>query len=369
MATLSNPISVSVVSPAGLPSWVPSPGNWAQVSLNTLSSVGLGSEAPNGGSSWSSQYYNIWASACYAPTLGTYGSLIVTADGGHGSYNGNDVYRYDIGTRLWTQFKDTYRGVTSGYSNSFGEFPDGSPLPPHTYDGLEFTTFGANGGSLGSVILPWTYNDFNNTGEVNYAHYLDLQTKVWVRGPGRADGRHVACAVDPVTNRFFLHGGDGASYPLRSFLCDASSAVTTYTGTQLIETDSTMTIDYINRKLMILSVRSADATYGYHYWDMNNLNAGRTRVSSPGVSSSASSLEYVELTNAYYVIQNSDRSVWKLAAGSLGSAFTQESDSGTRPGATTNGMYGKIRWVSAVKCFIGCTQKTANVFAYRPVGT
>ena len=111
-----------------------------------------------------------WNSGCvYAPLVGTQGSLILSGNGGHSSWGGNETYIYDIATNAWSRrtepFTDTrgdgdqtvYPGSIAGvawnrpeafytppwiksqYTNSlvnitYGEFIDGTPLTIHTYD-------------------------------------------------------------------------------------------------------------------------------------------------------------------------------------------------------------------------------------------
>jgi hypothetical protein len=48
-----------------------------------------------------------YTTANYAPDLGTHGSILYAA-GGHGAYYGNELWRFDIGTRLFSCMSDPY---------------------------------------------------------------------------------------------------------------------------------------------------------------------------------------------------------------------------------------------------------------------
>jgi hypothetical protein len=78
-----------------------------------------------------------WNGAVFASRFGANGSMIVFG-GGHNDYFGSDVHAFDLGTRQWSRIS---RGYVSGGVDEYGAgavypdavYPDGSPLPPHTY--------------------------------------------------------------------------------------------------------------------------------------------------------------------------------------------------------------------------------------------
>ena len=354
-----------------LPSWVPEPGQWAAVSIDVMQDHADPSARPNGGLSWGSAggFYNAWSTAIHVPSLGEMGSLIIPADGGHNSYNGTDVYQYDIAARTWSQFMPSQDTVGDRYENEFGELPDGSPMPPHAYDGSDWTPFGADGGRKGSIFQAWTYNNFRSTSAQHHGHYLDLETKKWVRGPATGnEGRHTCSAVDPITNRFYHHGTDGSSKYLKSWPLDAKTPATQHGGgRQAVALSATMGLDHKNRTLMILSLNQGQNKY--FFWDLENVDAGEDDAPAGLPFSAASSILYCDVTDKWYSVNSRNMDVWSLEASNLGGTFSEEPVSGPRPSEPINGLWAKMRWAPAIRCIIGCTRKNEQVFAYRPVGT
>jgi hypothetical protein len=68
---------------------------------------------------------------------------MVIFGGGHNDYFGSDVHAFDVASREWRRLTT---GYVHGSANEYGqgavyataEYPDGSPLPPHTYDYVQY---------------------------------------------------------------------------------------------------------------------------------------------------------------------------------------------------------------------------------------
>jgi hypothetical protein len=83
-----------------------------------------------------------WNGAVFASRFGANGSMILFG-GGHDDYFGSDVHAFDLGTRQWSRISD---GYVSGEADEYGAgavypaavYPDGSPLPPHTYGYVQY---------------------------------------------------------------------------------------------------------------------------------------------------------------------------------------------------------------------------------------
>jgi len=83
-----------------------------------------------------------WNGAVLANRFGVSGSMVVFG-GGHDDYFGSDVHAFDLSTREWSRISD---GYVSGAPNEYGAgavypesiYPDGSPLPPHTYGYVQY---------------------------------------------------------------------------------------------------------------------------------------------------------------------------------------------------------------------------------------
>jgi hypothetical protein len=86
-----------------------------------------------------------WNGAAYASRYGASGSMIIFG-GGHNDYFGSDVHAFDLASREWRRIAD---GYVSGSDNDYGAgarypesvYPDGSPLPPHSYNYVQYDPF------------------------------------------------------------------------------------------------------------------------------------------------------------------------------------------------------------------------------------
>lgn len=137
-----------------LSAWVPAPGTFADVSLNKPSDV---NPCPAEGCAYSGTegqagVFVDWTSGVFAPELGALGSYVCWG-GGHKGYAGNEVYRWDVESRMWMRM-----GNPSSYSDApgniaaDGSFPDGKPAAPHTYHTLGIRASAFGGGANGSLI-------------------------------------------------------------------------------------------------------------------------------------------------------------------------------------------------------------------------
>ena len=123
-----------------------------------------------------------WNGAAYASRYGPSGSMIVYG-GGHNDYFGSDVHAFDLASREWGRIVD---GFVSGRDDQYGAgarypdsvYPDGSPLPPHTYDYVQYDPL-AN-----DYILFKGQTELGPDVEaVAIPHLFNLDTLTWRRGP------------------------------------------------------------------------------------------------------------------------------------------------------------------------------------------
>ena len=123
-----------------------------------------------------------WNGAVFASRFGASGSMIVFG-GGHGDYFGSSVHAFDIAARRWSRISD---GYVSGGANEYGAgavypdaaYPDGSPLPPHTYGYVQYDAAGNDyllfkgqtelGPEIKATPIP---------------HMFNLDSLAWRRGP------------------------------------------------------------------------------------------------------------------------------------------------------------------------------------------
>ena len=123
-----------------------------------------------------------WNSAVFASRYGGSGSMIVFG-GGHNDYFGSDVHAFDVATREWRRITD---GYVAGAANDYGAgarypdtvYPDGSPLPPHTYDYVQYDPVGND-----YILFKGQTELGRRVKAAAVPHLFNLDTLVWRHGP------------------------------------------------------------------------------------------------------------------------------------------------------------------------------------------
>jgi hypothetical protein len=123
-----------------------------------------------------------WNGAVLATGFGASGSLIVFG-GGHNDYFGSDVHAFDLATREWSRISD---GFVQGQPEDYGagafylnaEYPDGSPLPPHTYGYVQYDPVGND-----YLVLKGNSELGLDVKAVAIPHMFNLDRRQWRRGP------------------------------------------------------------------------------------------------------------------------------------------------------------------------------------------
>lgn len=122
-----------------------------------------------------------WNSAVYASQFGVSGSMIVFG-GGHNDYFGSDVHAFDLALREWSRISD---GYVEGADRDYGDgarypdsvYPDGSPLPPHTYGYVQYDSLGND-----YILLKGQLELGRAVKAVAIPHLFNLDTLRWRRG-------------------------------------------------------------------------------------------------------------------------------------------------------------------------------------------
>jgi hypothetical protein len=131
-----------------------------------------------------------WNSAAYASGYGPNGSMIVFG-GGHNDYFGSAVHAFDLAAREWRRISD---GYVSGRDDDYGDgarypnavYPDGSPLPPHTYDYVQYDPIGND-----YILFKGQTELGRNVKAIAIPHLFALDTLAWRHGP-----RHPTAILD-----------------------------------------------------------------------------------------------------------------------------------------------------------------------------
>jgi hypothetical protein len=123
-----------------------------------------------------------WNGAVFASRFGSSGAMVVFG-GGHDDYFGSDVHAFDLERREWRRLS---AGFVAGQKGDYGEgavyfdtiYPDGSPLPPHTYDYVQYDVVGND-----LILLKGQTELGPNVKAAPVPHLFSLDTLAWRHGP------------------------------------------------------------------------------------------------------------------------------------------------------------------------------------------
>jgi hypothetical protein len=123
-----------------------------------------------------------WNGAVLASRYGESGSMICFG-GGHDDYFGSDVHAFDLATRRWSRISD---GYVSGEAKEYGAgavypstiYPDGTPLPPHTYGYVQYDSLENN-----YLLLKGQVELGPAVKAAAIPHIFNLDSLTWRRGP------------------------------------------------------------------------------------------------------------------------------------------------------------------------------------------
>ena len=123
-----------------------------------------------------------WNGAVFASRFGSSGAMVVFG-GGHDDYYGSDVHAFDLDSREWRRL---CTGFVAGGLGDYGQgavypdsvYPDGSPLPPHTYDYVQYDEEGND-----FLLLKGQTELGPAVKAAPIPHAFNLDTLRWRRGP------------------------------------------------------------------------------------------------------------------------------------------------------------------------------------------
>jgi hypothetical protein len=172
-----------------------------------------------------------WNSAVFASRHGPSGSMIVFG-GGHNDYFGSSVHCFDLASREWRRLTD---GYVDAHADHYGDgavypdavYPDGSPLPPHTYDYVQYDPVGND-----YLLLKGQSQLGVGVTAVAIAHLFNLDTLRWRRGPRHPTAilNSGGCTTWDASRRILWgHSGDaGGGNAFIGFNPDGANADGTY---------------------------------------------------------------------------------------------------------------------------------------------
>lgn len=123
-----------------------------------------------------------WNGAVLATGFGSSGSMVVFG-GGHNDYFGADMHAFDLHDREWRRIRDGYissdcHAYGAGAVYADAEYPDGSPLPPHTYGYVQYDPRGND-----FLLLKGQLELGPEVKAAAIPHLFNFDTLGWRRGP------------------------------------------------------------------------------------------------------------------------------------------------------------------------------------------
>lgn len=368
-----------------LPSWVPAPGTFADVSLNTPSDV---NPCPNGGCAYSGTegqpgVFVDWTSGAFAPELGPSGSYVCWG-GGHKAYAGNEVYRWDVATRLWIRMGDPSRyNDLPGNIAADGSFPDGKPAAPHNYHTLGIRSSAFGGGPNGSLIqatLPAC--DANGNGRYAAWWQFNFATATWskfIDSSGIPAGSlSFKTMVQEPGGPFWWFGGGYVNSIVR---VTQSGAISKYNAT--INTGNYFSGGVVGPRILALNgefgrgielrilnlaaveAGGSDSTV----WRIPNVT-GTPAGGAHGLRwcpdlGRFAAMDGATPTKIYWLTPPPDpwNGTWTWSTETM---FAAE---GAIPRSLVNGSHGRFVWCPEIRCFLWASAANAPMQAYRPRGT
>jgi hypothetical protein len=273
---------------ATAPSWIrdmPS-GVWQAVSLNTLADVDPAKDpavnpnypgaAPWRGMSGQTSVVTAWNGGAFATRVGPKGSFLVWG-GGHTDYYGNEIYAFDLEQRRWTRVTDPYKGPI-GFPYQDGMYPDGSPVPPHNYDQIEY-----HEGTNSLIVFRTMISNLPTNAPVAAAYSFDAGA--WRHSTPNSLDHHSSggwSAYDAARNVFWAEGGEGST-ALTRFDPSATSGGRfgswTNFSPKVRTTDAVAARDPVRDLLVIQEFRESGKIYGV---DAKNPSAAAVVLSQGG---------------------------------------------------------------------------------------
>ena len=277
---------------------------------------------------------------------------LVVWGGGHNSYDGNELYAYDVDTSTWHRLTEPSQPNLCGQVNS-----DGTPNSRHTYNGLAYIEhadrfFGLGGalacgpGSCGADIT-WTFNfasrqweNRNPSGSLprtmceNIAAYDPETKKVWWFD-GNSSNTSGLYSYDYSMNQWTRHASD--VYYVRR--------------TAVVDTKRGLLIVIGKGEVVAYDIRNGN--YAKQVWNTSG-GANLIGKEKPGVAYDPATDRIVGWAGGSVYALNPDTKVW--------TAYSA-------PGAPSTyklvGIYGLWRYVPSVNAFIVVTSPNANVHFYK----
>ncbi len=277
---------------------------------------------------------------------------LVLWGGGHTNYAGNEVYAFDIEAMAWERVTDpSVNPVDGGAVN-----PDGTPAARATYNGLAYVAHAdrlfASGGDL--------FMSKNRPGEVPALTWLfDFSTRRWTdaKPSGNRPPNWVGdcCAYDPETRKVWWGESHDRGPGLYSY--DPAANVWTrhnsdrfYYQTGAIDSRRGLLVVAGNGAIFAYDLRRG--AFARQEWRTTGGDAFIAK-SNPGLDYDPAHDRIVGWAGGAVWALDPERKTWTAV------------DAPGAPDPTPNGIFGRWRYVPALRAFIVATGIDANVHFFR----
>lgn len=323
--------------------------------------------------------WEAWTSGALAPDLGACGSILHF--GGANDYFGNAVVALNLcggtsGAPMWQRLSNPYGGDIV-LPRASGAFPNGTPVPPHTFDLLAYDPIGK------SLVLLESYRATTAPLTVPNAWLFDVVHRQW-RGPYAHRGANSGIsAYDSKRKLVWFQPQQGKTGELTAF--NTATGAFTYYGRTTVSgvggLDSLMGYDPSRDRLVQTSFRNGLRTLAEHRLD----NAKTPWIvarqeNAPTTLSGQHAMAWSSRRNAWIVwMADGGPNVYELRYVSSASDGTPTyrwtnlttSANTVRPlkgGVKTNGAFEKFQLVAfndATEVLVGQLRLADGVFAFR----
>jgi len=349
------------------------PGHWAAVSLNRISDV---DPCPANNCSYTavegqSAVIDDWNGGAFATGYGSRGGLVVYG-GGHKGYFGNEIYVFDLATRMWVRVTDPV--VNPICNQSTGELQDGSPCSAHTYDYVDYHPTTNSFVRLGS-----SSNHEVGGGGSPKVHLFSFDQVAW-RGGASSDypvfegHAGASSAYDPNRDVFWLLPAYNRQFMKYDPNANGGSGRWTPYSIYNIEIDAVSAIDPDRDLFVTLDTRGTERVIVH---DLSNPGATGVTVTTTGDTGMQSfpkpGFEWDPVVNKF-VVWGSGSSVYTLVPPANNWANdtwvwqrvdAAPTNSVTPSARNSNGTYSRFRYAPSVNAYVVINSTTDSVYMYR----
>ncbi len=284
---------------------------------------------------------------------------LIVFGGGHGDYNGNEVYAFDMKDFRWRRLTDPSPFPPGDERNRSGRgaHPDGAPVSRHTYDYLEYVPAVDRFFVGGGAGLWWSGQSSDRM-----TYMLDLDALRWTQH-GECPCYGIATSAVGPDGRVWMHGSYGRTAVLAAFDATTSEWTRYAAFHEWLGYGRTAEIDPLERKYVMIGAGEV------RIWDLDHPDRQHAVAETTG----ATAAEQLDYPGAAYhpgtkaiVVWGGGADVYALDVARL--RWTLRTTSGintTPPAATRAGTHGRWRYVPSLDVFVVVNDVRGNVSVYR----